>query len=330
MAFDKLKFYGKIIAFYFPYAIKLLRQRVTALCHKWTYKATSNAKNVVVVGGSWAGVELARRLSDTLPTGYKVVMIEKNSHFHYTFNFPRYSVVQGREHTAFIPYDGITKNAPKGIFSHVKDTVDDITSTHVHLASGDKIDYEYLAIATGSSQPPPARLSSTDWEDACSELRSIQESVKDATSIAVVGGGAVGIELATDIKEFYPGKEVTLIHSRGQLMSSFKERLHDHVLPILQDMKIRVLLNERAKVPNGVMGTGKTLTFSDGRQEAFDLVVRFTKHLRLFLPLLTMLDHIVSMYRPTSEQLLRGLSIPRLDLQTNFSYTRQPYPSSMH
>lgn len=301
MAFDKLRLYGKFISFFIPYGIKLLRQRVAALYHRWTYETVPGAKNVVVVGGSWAGIELARRLSNTLPTGYKVVMVERNSHFHYTFNFPRFSVLRGREHTAFIPYDGIVKNAPEGIFSHVKDTVDNITATEVHLASGDKIDYEYLAIATGSSQPPPARLSSTDWEEACSELRGIQESIQAAGKIAVVGGGAVGIELASDIKEFYPDKEVTLIHSRGQLMNSFGKRLHDHVLSVFEGLKIRVLLNERAKIPNGDLGSSKTLTFSDGREELFDLVVSNVQYLELFL----LYSHnnpynVGPVYRPTA------------------------------
>lgn len=273
MDFDKLKLYVKIISFYIPYGFKLLCQRATALHHRWTYKVTSATKNVVVVGGSWAGIELARRLSQSLPTGYKVVLVEKNSHFHYTFNFPRFSVLQGREHTAFIPYHGIVERAPEGIFSHARDAVESVTATQVHLASGGSIYYEYLAIATGSSQPPPARLLATGWEDACSELRSMQEFIKGAKDIAVVGGGAVGIELATDIKEFYPDKDVTLVHSRGQLMNSFGKRLHDHVLPVLEELKIRVLLNERAKIPGGVTGSRKTLTFSDGREEEFDLVV---------------------------------------------------------
>lgn len=35
-----------------------------------------------------------------------------------------------------------------------------------------------------------------------------------AKNIAVIGGGAVGVELATDIKSYYPEKSVTLVHSR--------------------------------------------------------------------------------------------------------------------
>ena len=280
MTFDKLKLFAKVLSFFIPYGLKLLFQRVAALHHKWTYKATSTAKNVVVLGGSFAGLELARRLSETLPTGHKVVLIEKNSHFNYSFNFPRFSVLTGYERMAFIPYRGIIeRRAPDGIFLHVRDTAENITETQVLLASGETVDYEYLAVATGSSQPLPGKVSSTDRDEACSELRSVQEFIKAAKTIAVVGGGAVGIELASDIKDFYPDKDVTLIHSRGQLLNSFGKRLHDHVLPVLQGLKVRVLLNERPQVLGGVMGRENTLIFSDGKEETFDLVVSASKSL---------------------------------------------------
>lgn len=277
MAWDKLRLTGKVLVFFLPYAFKLLFQRIAAIHHKWTYKATPTAETIVVLGGSFAGIALTKRLVETLPTGFRVVLVEKNSHFNYSFNLPRFAVLQGYEHTAFIPYDGIADGAPPGIFSHVQDTVISISDTQVVLASGDKIDYRYLAIATGASQPLPVQLSSTERDEACVELRSIQQSIKDSQSIAVVGAGAVGIELVTDIKDFYPDKDVALIHSHGQVLSRFGRRLQEYVLPVLHKLDIRVLLNERPPLPlEGGMGKGKTLIFSDGREETFDLVVSFS------------------------------------------------------
>ena len=230
-----------------------------------------------MIGGSFAGVELTKRLIATVPTGYKVILIEKNSHFHHVFNFPRFSVLQGHEHTAFIPYDGIAKGAPKGIFERVQDRVVGISDTHVLLESGEEIEYAYLAIATGSSQGLPTKVESTEREQGCAELRSVQEAIKSAEKIAVVGAGAVGVELVTDIKAFYPEKNVTLIHSRGQLLNRFGKRLHEYVLPVLQELKIRVLLGERPQLPAGkTLARNATLRFSDDREETFDLVVRLT------------------------------------------------------
>lgn len=285
MPSDQIQFYGKLIRFIVPYAITRLYQRFQALNHRWTYKEVSSPKNVVVLGASFTGVHLAKRLSETLPTGYRVVMIEKNSHFNYSFNFPRYSVVPGHERQAFIPYDGIARDAPNGIFRHVRDTATLITEDQVNLASGDKVDYAYLTIATGSWQALPAKVTATDSGEACAELRTVQENIKSARKIAVVGGGAVGIELAADIKSFYPEKHVTLVHSRGQLLNNFGPRLHEFVLNVFRRLEIETILGERPQILPGVAedrggtdGEQKSLRFADGRVEEFDLIVSRTQY----------------------------------------------------
>ncbi|KAK9781216.1 putative FAD/NAD(P)-binding domain-containing protein [Seiridium cardinale] len=280
MASDKLTLTYKSILLFGPLLFQILLRRITAIRHRWTYKAVKEAKNVVVIGGSFAGFELSTRLMESLPTGFKVILIEKNSHFNYLFNFPRFSVLPGHEHTAFIPYDKVGKNAPEGIFTRIQGEAVGVTDNQVLLASGEKIDYCYLAVATGSAQPLPAKVSATERNEACLELQSVQENIKDknARSIAVVGAGAVGVELASDIKDIYPDKSVTLIHSRSQLLSQFGKKLHDYVMHTLEESGIRVLLNERPRlsVNSGSLAKNQTLTFSDGHEESFDLVISST------------------------------------------------------
>jgi NADH dehydrogenase FAD-containing subunit len=275
MLSDQAKLIGKALGFFLPHLGTAIIQRVAALLHRWTWQNTTDAKKVVVIGGSFAGIQLVKRLAETLPTGYKVVLIEKNSHLNYSFNFPRFAVMTGHEHMAFIPYGGVAAGAPAGIFTHIQDTVVEVTENQVLLASGDKVDYAYLAIATGSSQPLPVQVSATERGDGCRELQGVQEAIESSQKIAVVGGGAVGIQLASDIKDFYPDKDVTLVHSRGQLLNRFGKRLQDYALSALRDeLKVRVLLNERPKMPaKGNMARSETLTFSDGHEEQFDLIV---------------------------------------------------------
>ncbi|KAE8383475.1 hypothetical protein BDV26DRAFT_287661 [Aspergillus bertholletiae] len=278
MPSDNVKIIAKALVFFLPHLGRMAIQRVAAVRHSWTWQDKSDAKNVVVLGGSFAGIELINRLVETLPTGYRAVWIEKNSHLNYSFNFPRFSVLTGHEHTAFIPYDGVARGAPTGIYTRIQDTAVGITENQVLLASGEKIDYTYLAIATGSSQPLPVQVVATERDDGCCELQGVQEAIKASQKIAIVGGGAVGVELASDIKDFYPDKDVTLVHSRAQLMSHFGKRLQDYTLSALRDeLKIRVLLNERPKMPAaGNMARAASLTFSDGREEEFDLIIGCT------------------------------------------------------
>lgn len=75
-------------------------------------------------------------------------------------------------------------------------------------------------------------------------LRTAHHKIKGATSVLVVGGGALGVrecnqptscmglhdrftEFATDIADVYPTKEVTLVHSRDHLLPRFDKWMHD-------------------------------------------------------------------------------------------------------
>jgi NADH dehydrogenase FAD-containing subunit len=42
--------------------------------------------------------------------------------------------------------------------------------------------------------------------------------IRDAKSIAVVGGGAAGVEAAAEVAEAFPGKAITLVHPGKRLL----------------------------------------------------------------------------------------------------------------
>ncbi|KAJ0123881.1 mid-like mitochondrial [Diaporthe amygdali] len=277
----------KILRFSFPflvsYSIKRLRQRIVAIFHGLSYKPGPSPKNIVIIGGSFAGIFLAKRLCDSLPSGYKIILIEKNTHFHFPFVFPRFSVVGGHEAKAFIPYDEILysgrKGVPEGIFERRCDAVVEVTSDSVRLASGEAISFEFLAVATGTSSPRPSKLVSPDKHGACDELRDTQEQVRTAESIAVVGGGAVGVELVTDIKSWYPEKDVTLVHSRDRLLHGYGPRLHERVMEEMRKLDIKVKLGQRPRIIDDndeKAGKNATLVFPDGQADKFGLVIPCT------------------------------------------------------
>ncbi|KAK4496734.1 hypothetical protein PRZ48_012717 [Zasmidium cellare] len=283
MAFDTLRLILVALKFVVPFAFPALIDQIQVIIHKRTYKAVDSPKNVVVVGGSFAGVQVAQKLANSVPTGYKVILIERNSHFNYTFNFPRYTVLQGHGRLAFIPYDHITKSVPAGSLEHVRGSVAEIKQGTVILQSGEQISYDFLVLATGCSQSPPAKLSSTERSSACEELQGYQQSIERSDRIAVVGGGAVGVELVADVKSYYPDKHVTLIHSRSQLLPRFGPRLHRHVLGSLEKLGVEVLLSERPEIrtfksEDGEKGSrgAKSLVLKDGRVANFDVVIPCT------------------------------------------------------
>jgi len=179
----------------------------------------------------------------------------------------------GYEHQTLAPYDEFSRGAPAGIFKHIHGIATKITNDVIYLASAEKIEYTYLAIATGPSQTPPAKVVSSEKAEACFEMRAFQENIKSARKITVIGGGAVGIKMASDIKSFYPEKEVTLVHSRNQLLPHFGPRLHDHVVEAFKKLEIKIWRQERPQVLLGINSTLSSLRFSSSRAEEFDPIV---------------------------------------------------------
>lgn len=152
-------------------------------------------------------------------------------------------------------------------------TVTDISPTHVtvtptssssshHLSQFSKkkslwaidsvqIPYSHLVYALGSHLPDPLRTEARFKADGTNWMREIQERIKGSQEIVLVGGGALGVQFATDIAAVHPGKKVTLIHSRKQLLPNFDERVHDIAYHRLKQLGVNVVLGERLALTEG-------------------------------------------------------------------------------
>ncbi|EXJ90745.1 hypothetical protein A1O1_03849 [Capronia coronata CBS 617.96] len=248
---------------------------IAAKIHRLTYKAVDHPKNVVVVGGSFAGFFLAKHLAESLPTGWRVILIEKKSHYHFTWNFPRISVVPGHDTKAFVPYPRQLSTAPDGVYQFRQANVIAIDLQKVTLADGATIDYEYLAIATGSQARYPAKLDANEKGECIHFFQDQQRRVAAAKDIVVVGGGAAGVEVAGDIKTKYPDKNVTLVHSRDHLLNNFGQGLHDIAKKALEEMGVHLYLGER--VVSGLDSEPPTqVTLRSGKALQCDHLIKCT------------------------------------------------------
>ncbi|SJX60881.1 uncharacterized protein SRS1_12107 [Sporisorium reilianum f. sp. reilianum] len=134
------------------------------------------------------------------------------------------------------------------------------SSHHLSLFSNKKslwaidsvqIPYSHLVYALGSHLPDPLRTEARFKQDGTHWMREIQERVRASNEIVLVGGGALGVQFATDIASVHPGKKVTLIHSRKQLLPNFDERVHDIAYHRLKQLGVHVVLGERLALTEG-------------------------------------------------------------------------------
>ena len=153
-------------------------------------------------------------------------------------------------------------------------------------------------------------------------LQAQQDVISRASSILVVGGGALGIQYATDIADLYPKKKVTLIHSRERFLPQFDEILHDVVLERLRKLEVNVILGDRVILPEGHVFEGKELDHriiatQKGREIESDLQLYCTgqrpntKMLCSVMPTAVSKDGLVSVYR-TMQIKAPGHNVPNM------------------
>ncbi|KAG9312390.1 hypothetical protein JVU11DRAFT_6767 [Chiua virens] len=293
-------------------------------------------KTVAVLGGSYGGNRVAQILAAGLPSGWRVVLVDRNSHFNHVYNLPRYTVLPGHEHKAFIPYDNLFRNPsdPTSFSPHkrVHGTITSIHPHHItyttrtnsdnarlppsgpsHIETTEEhvLRFDYAIYALGSHLPSPIDLwesratdiplqapnlapSNLEKKNACpytglkdesvSWVRSRQRRIEAARQVLVVGGGALGIQFASDIAAIYPRKSVTLMHSRSRLLPRFDEALGDEAYQGLLALGVHVIFGERLDMSSfkgdGMNDNGDQETMSiktvKGREIEADLVLLCT------------------------------------------------------
>ncbi|KIJ58471.1 hypothetical protein HYDPIDRAFT_102602, partial [Hydnomerulius pinastri MD-312] len=292
------------------------------------------------------GYRAAQVLAAGLPSGWRVVLVDRNSHFNHVYNLPRYAVLPGHEHKAFIPYHNLfnipsTSNFTSSSALHghicIHGTITSLHPHHItyiphsatpplapsptttpplessisnqpHEEHEQTLHFDYAIYALGSHLPAPIDLWGFQEQDrdvvpppfpraiskappqapytgtkreGISWLRVRQRRIKEARSVVVVGGGALGIQFASDIAALYPRKCVTLLHSRMQLLPRFDPGLGDEVFQGLQELGVRIVLGERLDMSSlhnpkeGTIGT-RVIRTTKGRVIEGDLVVLCT------------------------------------------------------
>ncbi|OJJ43197.1 hypothetical protein ASPZODRAFT_103576 [Penicilliopsis zonata CBS 506.65] len=244
----------------------------------------SSLKNVIVVGGSFVGRTTAQEIARVIPTTHRVLLIEPHTHFHHLFTFPRFAIVPGHEHKAFIPYSGLFAAVPNPtahsvVTARVVSVHENKTLTLDREWQGSRqISFEYLALATGTRLAEPAGMKDDDKASSVAYLQRHQADIKNAKSILIAGGGAVGVQMATDLAEYYPDKEITVVQSRPHLMPQFHKQFHEFVSKRFQDLGVKLVTGARLVVPpEGFPKSGPfDVQLTNGTSVSTDFVVLAT------------------------------------------------------
>jgi NADH dehydrogenase FAD-containing subunit len=157
---------------------------------------------VVVLGGGYAGVQVARPLDDVAD----VVLVEPKDDFVHNVAALRALADPSWLERIYLPYTGLL-----GRGRVIRDRAVKADTGRVVLASGAELIPDYLVLATGSGYPFPAKSDVDSTEKAHGKVRDTYAALAAADRVLLLGAGPVGIELAGEIKAVWPGKQVTLV-----------------------------------------------------------------------------------------------------------------------
>lgn len=238
--------------------------------------------NILVVGGSYGGMAFVHILKQQLKEKnvtqrLKVTLVDPKAGFLNVLGVPRAIVDPEFAKTQYVPMEQyklcrfdrlitddeyvVNKVGPSvepGVNEEIELTFiqGKITDLQEKAAkyklnnsdNEENITFDFCIYAAGRNRTWPSSPDALNWESYLEEMVKFNSTVKNNQKIAVVGAGAVGIEIAGDIKTRHPDKEVMLIHPHATfppepLTDEFKQAVRDS----LDRAKVKVMTGLRVK-----------------------------------------------------------------------------------
>jgi NADH dehydrogenase len=234
---------------------------------------SSSKPRVLIIGGGFGGIEVAKRLART---NALVTLVDRRN--YHLFQPMLYQVA-----TAGL--------SPADIASPIRQVLSRISNCRVVLAEvtgidltkkqvlfpGKALPYDYLVLAAGATH---SYFGNDQWEQFAPGLKTLEnateirrrillafesaeyegnvEARRAALTFAVIGGGPTGVELAGAIKEIATQSlirdfrnidtttaRVLLIQSNSRLLPQFAPELSERAKKDLEAMGVEVLLNSK-------------------------------------------------------------------------------------
>jgi NADH dehydrogenase FAD-containing subunit len=200
---------------------------------------TRERPSVVVLGGGYGGINVAKALDDVAD----VTLVDPKQAFVHNVAAWRALVEPEWLDRIFLPYDSLLAH---GRF--IRDRAVAVDGRRVTLGSGTELEPDFLVLATGSAYPFPAKDDEPDTETARARYREAHEALLAANRVLLIGAGPAGLELAGEIKAFFPEKHVTIAAASPDVLPGpYDQALRDELRRQLDELGVELRLGVRLR-----------------------------------------------------------------------------------
>jgi NADH dehydrogenase FAD-containing subunit len=235
--------------------------------------AQKGAGKIVIYGGGIAGGVLAKRLSSS----FRVTLVDPLDYFEVPMATPRNLVKPSFAERAIMPFATALPSA-----EHVQAKLAEMTPAGgiVEHADGSRtlVPADISVLATGSRF---ANQLMRAFEGSAARRKAFYERFNQrlatADRVLIVGGGPIGVEMAGELTETYPGRSVTIVEAGPRLLRGTSEAVASHANSVLARRGVVIITGDRLDGSNSptddvfaAAGEARTL---GGRRIPYDLIL---------------------------------------------------------
>lgn len=198
------------------------------------------SSRIVVIGGGISAKGAATALAKRKNTD--VTLVQANPFVEWALAMP-VCLVKPERHIEVLSSDPQKFQVPGVTYKYgVVESVD--TAAKEVKLNRESVPYDALVVATGFRMPLVYPAIGTTLDERMKEVQSVGDAIKNASCVVVNGGGAVGLELAGNIRINHPGEKRVVLLCRRGVCSERTDSERQKIAAQLKQMNIEVVEGE--------------------------------------------------------------------------------------
>lgn len=219
-------------------------------------------RTVIVVGGGFAGHNVAFHLSSLLPAAeWEVILIDPKDFFENNIGAVRTPLKPDLTHSVCALYQSFMPERVRLVRGHVtRVSAHELSYRPIPSAPEQTLSFDFCVLTPGREYPAPFQAQGS-MSERLQQMQALFARLKAARKVVIGGGGIVGTEIAGELVQEMPQLEVTIVHAGKALIDSAAPVAAQSIAnDFLKKQGARLELGARV-----VSVDGQTIGLADGR-----------------------------------------------------------------